>query len=241
MSNIPTIEEMLKAGMHFGHRTSKWHPKMEPFIFTKRNGVHIIDLVKSRQMLAEALDFMKKFAQEGKIILFVGTKMQVKKNLKKMAEEAGMPYVEEKWLGGTLTNFPVIKKMIKKYKDLLSDKQTGRLSRYTKKEQLEFDRETARLRMRVGGMADMARLPDAIFIWDIKTEKTAVQEAKKRNIPIIAICDTNVNPTDINYPIPSNDDATKTVKMLIDCIGEAIKEGKKEKEAVKTSTTPINN
>jgi small subunit ribosomal protein S2 len=241
MSNIPTIEEMLKAGMHFGHRTSKWHPKMEPFIFTKRNGVHIIDLVKSRQMLAESLDFMKKFAQEGKIILFVGTKMQVKKNIKKMAEEVGMPYVEEKWLGGTLTNFPVIRKMIKKYKDLLSDKQTGRLSRYTKKEQLEFDRETARLRMRVGGMADMNRLPDAIFIWDIKTEKTAVEEAKKRNIPIIAICDTNVNPTDINYPIPSNDDATKTVKMLIDCIGEAIKEGKKEKAAVKTPTTPTNN
>lgn len=233
MSNIPTIEEMLKAGMHFGHRTSKWHPKMEPFIFTKRNGVHIIDLMKSRQKLEEALNFMKKFAQEGKIILFVGTKMQVKKPLKEMAEEVGMPYVEEKWLGGTLTNFPIIKKMIKKYKDLLDDKKTGKLAKYTKKEQLDFDRETARLRMRVGGMADMNRLPDAIFIWDIKTEKTSVAEAKMRNIPMIAICDTNVNPTDINYPIPSNDDATKTIKLLLNVIKEAVLEGKKEKEAIK--------
>ena len=229
MTKIPTIEEMLKAGMHFGHRTSKWHPNMEPFIFGARNGVHIIDLVKSRKMLEGALEFMKKFAQEGKVILFVGTKMQVKKPLKNMAEEVGMPYVCEKWLGGCLTNFGIIKKLIKKYKDLTSDKSAGKLEKYTKKERLEIDREIKKLESKVGGMVEMNRLPDAIFIWDIKTEKTAVEEAKKKNIPIIAVCDTNTNPKDINYIIPSNDDATKTIKLVLGAVKEEILEAKKQK------------
>lgn len=228
MSKIPTVEEMLKAGMHFGHQTSKWHPKMEPFIFGQRSGVHIIDLVKARKMLENSLEFMKKFAQEGKIILFVGTKMQVKKPIKNMAESVGMPYVNEKWMGGTLTNFSVIKKMIKKYVDYMNDKSSGKLSKYTKKERLEIDREIERLRVKVGGLTVLNRLPDALFIWDIKTEKTAVIEAKKRNIPIIAVCDTNVDPTGINYVIPSNDDATKTIKLLISTIKDALEEGKKE-------------
>lgn len=222
----PSIEEMLKAGMHFGHRTSKWHPKMEPFIFGAHGGVHVIDLVKSRKMLESALDFMKKFAAEGKMILFVGTKMQVKKPMKDMAEEIGMPYVTEKWLGGCLTNFLIIKKLIKKYKDLLDDKNMGKLEKYTKKERLEFDREIKRLELRVGGLTKLNRLPDAIFVWDIKHEKTAVTEAQKKNVPLIAICDTNVNPKGINYIIPSNDDATKTVKLVLSLIKEVISEGK---------------
>jgi len=217
---------MLKAGMHFGHRTSKWHPKMEPFIFGAHGGVHVIDLVKSRKMLESALDFMKKFAAEGKMILFVGTKMQVKKPMKDMAEEIGMPYVTEKWLGGCLTNFLIIKKLIKKYKDLLDDKNMGKLEKYTKKERLEFDREIKRLELRVGGLTKLNRLPDAIFVWDIKHEKTAVTEAQKKNVPLIAICDTNVNPKGINYIIPSNDDATKTVKLVLSLIKEVISEGK---------------
>lgn len=230
MSKIPTIEEMLKAGMHFGHRTSKWHPKMEPFIFTQRNGVHIIDLVKSQKMFESALEYIKKMTAEGKVILFVGTKSQVKAPLKKMAEEAGVPYVVGKWLGGCITNFPVIKRSIKRYTDLVSQKESGKLKKYTKKEQLDFDREIEKLEIRVGGLVNLTKAPDALFVWDIKQEKTAVLEAKKKNIPVIAICDTNVNPKDVNYIIPSNDDATKTIKLVLKVVKETIEEGKADKK-----------
>jgi len=233
MIKLPTIEEMLKAGMHFGHRTSKWHPKMEPFIFTSRNGVHVIDLTKSQKMLGQALELIKKLAGENKLILFVGTKTQVKKPLKKMCEETNMPYVSEKWMGGTMTNFAIIRKLIKKYKDLLDNKSAGKLEKYTKKEKLEFDREILSLETKVGGLVNLNRLPDIIFIWDIKNEKTAMAEARKKNIPIIAICDTNVNPTEVNYIIPSNDDATKTIKLVLNLIKEAITEGKTKVPEVK--------
>jgi small subunit ribosomal protein S2 len=216
----PSIEQMLKSGMHFGHRTSKWHPKMKPFIFGKRNGVHIIDLVQSQKMLKEAIEFMAKMKAEGKTILFVGTKMQVKAPLKRTAKELGMPYITEKWMGGTLTNFLVIKKMIKKYVSLSSDKQSGKLNKYTKKERLEIDRELEKLELKVGGLTNLNKIPDLLFVWDIKIEKTAVMEAKKKNIPVVAICDTNTNPTDIKYPIPSNDDATKTIKLVLNAIKE---------------------
>jgi small subunit ribosomal protein S2 len=226
MAKLPTIEEMLKAGMHFGHRTSKWHPKMEPFIYGSRNGVHIIDLAKSRKMLDEALEFMKKFAAEGKVVLFVGTKMQVKGPMKKMAEEIGMPYVAEKWLGGCLTNFSVIRKMTKKYKDLLDDKNFGKLNKYTKKERLNFDRTIAKLELKVGGLVNLNKLPDAMFLWDAKLEKTALNEARVKNVPVIAICDTNTNPEGVNYVIPANDDATKGIKLLLNIIKENMLEGK---------------
>ncbi len=231
MSKIPSIEEMLKAGMHFGHRTSKWHPKMAPYIFGKRNGVHIIDLLQSRQLLEEALNYMQKLREDGKTILFVGTKMQVKGPLKKMTAEIGAPSVTEKWMGGTLTNFMIVRKLIKKYKDLQADQKSGMLSKYTKKEQLDFTKEIAKLELKVGGMSDLMKLPDALFIWDIKVEKTALLEARKKNIPVIAICDTNTNPTGVNYPIPSNDDATKTIKLLLDTIKtsiQSVKVAKKE-------------
>jgi len=230
MTRIPTLEEMLKAGIHFGHRTSKWHPKMDPFIFTSRNGIHIIDLAKSQMMLAKALEYIKTSISQGKIILFVGTKPQVKKTLKKMCQDVSVPYVAEKWLGGCLTNFSVIKNLVKKYKDLSEQKRQGKLGRYTKKERLEFDREIFKLEMKVGGLANMIKIPDIIFIWDIKTEKTALAEAKKLNIPIIAICDSNVNPDGIDYIIPANDDATKTVKLVLNAIKEAINEGKKNQK-----------
>jgi small subunit ribosomal protein S2 len=234
MSKIPTIEQMLKAGMHFGHRTSKWHPKAAPFIFTKRHGVHIIDLVKSRVLLVEAIEFMQKLAQEGKVILFVGTKMQAKKSIKSLAEETGMPYVTEKWMGGCLTNFLVIKKMIKKYNDYIRDKNSGKLDKYTKKERLELEKEMNKLELKVGGLTNLNKTPDALFIWDIINEKTAVLEAKKKNVPIIAICDTNTNPSGINYPIPSNDDATKTIKLLTNTIKENILEAKANKNKIET-------
>ncbi len=205
---------------------------MEPFIFGQRQGVHIIDLVQSRKLLMSALDFIKKFSSEGKLILFVGTKMQVKNPIKNMAEAVGMPYVMEKWLGGTLTNFSIIKKQIKKYQDLLSDKASGKLAKYTKKEQLDLDRETARLKIKVGGLVALNRLPDAVFIWDIRTEKTALTEARKKNIPIIAICDTNVNPEGVNYVIPANDDATKTIKLILTAVKAAVEEGKANRSKI---------
>ncbi len=226
MIKIPTIEEMLKAGMHFGHRTSKWHPKMGPFIFGQRNNIHIINLVKTRKMLMEALDFIKKNTGEGKNILIVGTKTQAKKIVKKIGEETNMPYISEKWLGGCLTNYSIISKSIKKYNNLIQKKKDGQLSKYTKKEQLEFDREIDKLESRVGGMAKLIKAPDAIFIWDIKKEKTALSEARKKKIPIVAVCDTNVNPDGIDYVIPANDDATKTIKMILNLVKEAIEEGK---------------
>ncbi len=230
MSTIPTIEQMLKAGMHFGHRTSKWHPKCEPFIFGARNGVHIIDLVKSKKMLEEALDFIKKLVSEGKIIMFVGTKIQAKKTLEKIAKECEMPYAHEKWMGGCLTNFLVIKKVIKKYNDLTRDKAAGKLEKYTKKERVDIDKDLAKLKLKVGGLTDLNRLPDTLFIWDINEEKTAVTEAKKKNIPIIAVCDTNANPQSINYVIPANDDATKTIKLILNTVKDAIIEAKKIKK-----------
>jgi len=233
MVKIPSLEEMLKVGMHFGHRTSHWHPKMAPFIYSSRKGVYVLDLTKTQKMLEEALNYAKKLTSEGKTILFVGTKNQVKKPLAQMAKEAGMPYVDEKWLGGFLTNFSIIKKTIRKYQDLVEKKQTGKLDKYTKKERLEFDRDIKKLEVKVGGLVSLNKLPDAIFVWDIKKEKTAVAEAEKKNIPMIAVCDTNVNPEAINYVIPANDDATKTVKMILNLFKEAILEGRKEKSEVK--------
>lgn len=225
--NVPKIEDMLKAGMHFGHRTNRWHPKMKQFIFTSKNGIYIIDLRKTQEKLQEALEFMAKLVAEGKNILFVGTKSQVSASLKKMAEESGQPYIVGNWLGGYLTNFPVVKKSVKKYMDLIEKRETGKLEKYTKKERLNFDREIKKLEARVGGLTALNKLPDALFIWDIKEEETAVREAKQKNIPIIAVCDTNVNPEEASYPIPANDDSTKTIKLILDAIKDALAEGKK--------------
>ncbi len=225
---IPTVEEMLKAGMHFGHRTSKWHPKMEPFIFGSRKGVHIIDLRKTQAMLNTALEYIKKQTSEGKVILLVGTKMQVKSSIKKAAEEAGVPYVSSKWLGGFLTNFAIIRNLIRKYKDLLEKRSSGKLDKYTKKERLDFDRQIAKLETNVGGLVSLTKTPDVIFIWDIKKEKTAFTEAMKKKIPVVAVCDTNVNPDGVKYIIPANDDASKGIKLVMGLVKDAILEGKEE-------------
>ncbi len=223
---IPSIEEMLKSGMHFGHQTSKWHPKMEPFIFDKRNGVHIIDLRKTRKHLEEALDFVAKLVAENKTILMVGTKDQVKNRIVETAKECDFPCVNNRWLGGTLTNFVVIKRLIKDYLDLKEKKESGKLNKYTKKEQLDFARKIEKLDTMVGAMSNIKKLPDALFIWDIKQEKTAMQEAKKKGIPVIAVCDTNVNPEGVKYIIPANDDATKGIKLVLKSFADAVKEGR---------------
>lgn len=218
---------MLKAGMHFGHRTNRWHPKMKPFIYTDKKGVYIIDLNKSREKLAEAMEFISGLVSEGKSVLFVGTKNQVKAGMKNMAEVTGMPYIVGKWLGGYLTNFAVVKKSVQKYKELVEAKNSGKLEKYTKKERLDFDREIKKLEERVGGLTALNKLPDALFVWDIKEEETAIIEARTKNIPIIAICDTNVNPEMVNYPIPANDDATKTIALLMETIKNVILDAKK--------------
>lgn len=238
MYKLPTAEEMLKAGMHFGHRTSKWHPKMAPYIFTSRNGVHIIDLSKTRKLLKKALDVLETAAEENKVILLVGTKTQVKETLKAVAIDAGVNYVCEGWMGGAITNFSVIKIAIQKYKKLVAEKESGQLEKYTKKERISIDKEIARLEKKVGGLTNLTKSPDLIFIWDIKEESTALTEAKKKDIPVIAICDTNANPKNVDYIIPANDDATKTIKMILGLVGEAIKQGKaKAAKATPVQTT----
>lgn len=233
--NIPSVEEMLTAGMHFGHRTAKWHPKMKPYIFGARKGIYIIDLETSRKHLERAMNYIADTVAGGRKVLLVGTKAQVKDLLKNVGAETGAPYISEHWLGGTMTNFNIIKKSIRKYRDLVDKKATGRLSKYTKKEQLEFDREIAKMDKSFGGLTDLNGLPAAIFIWDIKTEKTALTEAKKCGIPIIAVCDTNVNPEGVAYVIPGNDDASKTIKLIMETIRGAILEGKERAEKAKNA------
>lgn len=225
------MEDMLKAGMHFGHRTNRWHPKMKQFIFTSKNGIYIIDLKKTQEQMQIALEFMAKLVSEGKSILFVGTKNQVAEPLKRMAMEVSQPYIVGKWLGGYLTNFLVVKKSVKKYLDLIEKKEGGKLDKYTKKERLDFDREIKKLEMRVGGLTSLNKLPDALFVWDIKEEETAVREAQQKNIPIIAICDTNVNPEEVTYPIPANDDSTKTIKIILSAIRETLLDSRQKAKA----------
>jgi len=232
MIKFPNIEEMLKAGMHFGHLSSKWHPKMKPYIFGVRQGVHVIDLSKTQSGLVNAMNYITQLVSENKNILLVGTKTQVKAEIKKTAIESKMPYVSERWLGGCLTNFLIVKNSIKKYRDLTEKKNSGKLEeQYTKKERIIIDREIAKLERNVGGLADLNRAPDAIFIWDIKVEATALTEAISKKIPVIAICDTNVNPEGVDYIIPSNDDASKAIKLVMKTISEAIAEGRKQAEA----------
>lgn len=233
---IPSVEDMLQAGMHFGHRSSKWHPKMQPYIFSARKGVHIIDLVKTREQLEQAMNFISELSANGKSVLFVGTKPQVKGLMKKVAQEMNMPYVSEHWLGGTLTNFAIIKKSIRKYKDLLEKREAGKLSKYTKKEQLQFDRQIAKLELAVGGLVELNKMPEAIFIWDLKVEKTALAEAKKKQIPIIAVCDTNVNPEGIQYVIPANDDASKAIALVLSVAKDAVITGRAKAPKVTTAT-----
>ncbi len=238
MPEIPTLLEMLKAGMHFGHRVSKWHPKMAPYIFGARNDVHIINLEITAVKLKEALDFIKSIALEGKTVLFLGTKDQAKEIVKKYALDCGMPYVVSRWLGGTLTNFETIRKLLKSYNDLKARQAAGELAKYTKKEQLEFQKKIEDLENTISGVANLEKLPDAIFILDVKKEKTALKEAQKKKIPIVAVCDTNADPEGIKYVIPANDDAVKSIEMVVSLVAEAVKEGKREFEAKKGAEKP---
>lgn len=242
MVEVPEILDLLKAGAHFGHQKSKWHPKMAPFIFGVRNGVRIIDLETTRKKLAEALDFLKQAASEGKIILFLGTKEQAKEIIKRHAEAAGCPYVKERWLGGMLTNHGEIQNLLRKYRRLKADQTSGALAKYTKQEQNKFNKEIIKLDKFLSGLAGLERRPDVIFIVDLKKEKTAVNEAKITGTIMVGIADTNVNPEGIAYPVPANDDATKSIDLLVGLASQAVLEGRamaREKTETAPAVAPV--
>lgn len=227
MSKTIDMKELLEAGAHFGHKTSRWHPKMAQYIHSKRQDTHIINLEKTVAGLEEALALTKKIAKDGKKILFVGTKKQLKAIVKEAAESVDMPYVTERWVGGTLTNVETVNRQIKKVKDLERRMKTGELeARYSKLEVQRFQEEIAVLNTRYGGIKDMTDQPAAIIVTDACEDKNAIKEAKTLHIPIIAICDTNVDPTDIDIVIPANDDSTKAEKLILDYFVEAIKSAK---------------
>ena len=227
MSKTIDMKELLEAGAHFGHKTSRWHPKMAQYIHSKRQDTHIINLEKTVAGLKEALALTKKIAKDGKKILFVGTKKQLKAIVKEAAESVDMPYVTERWVGGTLTNVETVNRQIKKVKDLERRMKTGELeARYSKLEVQRFQEEIAVLNTRYGGIKDMTDQPAAIIVTDACEDKNAIKEAKTLHIPVIAICDTNVDPTDIDIVIPANDDSTKAEKLILDYFVEAIKSAK---------------
>ena len=225
---VPKIQEMIDAGVHFGHQTKRWHPKMEPYIYTVSKGVHIIDLEKTEEMLRKACDFLYEQASMGKIIVFVGTKKQSKDIIEKEAKRSGALYVNERWVGGTITNFETIKKNIDKLLSYLKSREEGKFSIYTKKERLLIDREIEKLQASYGGISSLRKTPEVLFVIDTKREKTAIREAKRSGVPVVAIVDTNANPKDIDYPIPGNDDAIKSVALIVRAIADAVEEGYKE-------------
>jgi small subunit ribosomal protein S2 len=223
------LEEMAQANLHFGHRVSKVHPKMMPYIYGVRETVHIINLEKTKEKLKEALKFIQELISQNKIFLLVGTKPQVKELIKELAQEFNLPYVNERWLGGTFTNFQTIKKRVEYFKELERKKAEGELEKYTKKERAKFDKELKDLEMKFGGIKNLERLPDAVFIVDMKKDKLAVKEARRKGVKIIAISDTNTDPTLADYPIPANDDAISSLKYILEKVKEAIKNAKKSK------------
>ncbi|MDD2731722.1 MAG: 30S ribosomal protein S2 [Candidatus Pacebacteria bacterium] len=221
------LNEMNEAGLYFGHRTSRIHPKMKPYISASRNGVDIIDLEKTALKLKEALSLIKTMISENKIIVLVGTKIQVKKLIEETAKECGLFYITDRWLGGTFTNFKVIRKRIEYFKDLENKKQNQELSKYTKKERLKIDKELRDLEAKFRGIKNLERIPDAIFVFDIRKDSLAVKEAKREGVKVFGITDTNTDPTSVDYPIPANDDAISSVKYILEKLKNTILEAKK--------------
>ena len=222
---VVAMKQLLEAGVHFGHQTRRWDPKMAEYIFQARNGIHIIDLQKTSKKLDEAYKFMKEQAEEGKTFLFVGTKKQAQECIKDAAIKSNMYYVDQRWLGGMLTNFKTIQASVKKLKDLEEMSQNGTFDVLPKKEVIELKKEMAKLENNLGGIKDMKELPGVMFVVDPKKERTAILEARKLNIPIVGLIDTNCNPEDVDYPIPGNDDAIRAVKLITDVMANAIIEG----------------
>jgi len=220
------MKALLESGVHFGHRTNKWDPRMKPFIFTERNGIHIIDLQQTVKALNNAYNLIVDTVKEGSVVLFVGTKRQAQETIRDEAIRCGMPYVTERWLGGTLTNWVTINLRLSELERLEKLRDSGDINRLTKKEGMLIDREIKRLEIRLSGLRNMHSLPKLIFIIDVNREATAVHEANLKNIPIVAMVDTNCNPTNIDYIIPSNDDAIRAIKLVVSKIADAVLEGK---------------
>jgi len=231
---VISMKALLESGVHFGHRTNKWDPRMKPYIFTERNGIHIIDLQQTSKLLNQAYNLIRDVVADGGTILFVGTKRQAQETIVDEANRCGMPYVSERWLGGTLTNWPTIHARIQEMIRLEKMRDNGELDHLTKKEGLLIERDIARLQMRLEGLRTMKKRPELVFIVDIGREDSAVKDANLLNIPIVALVDTNCNPQNIDYVIPSNDDAIRAIKLLVGKVADAVLEGKamrKEEDA----------
>ncbi|MEO7002658.1 MAG: 30S ribosomal protein S2 [Ktedonobacterales bacterium] len=231
MANVASMKQLLEAGVHFGHQTRRWNPKMRPFIFTDRNGIHILDLQQTVTRLNEAYKFVQNLTANGESILFVGTKKQAQETIKEEAQRSNQYYVNSRWLGGMLTNFQTIQLRIRYMRELEARRERGDFERLTKKEAQHLTDELERLDRTLGGIRDMRRLPGAIFVVDTKKEHTAVLEARRLEIPVIALADTNTDPDEMDYPIPANDDAIRAVKLLCTKIADAALEGRHQFEA----------
>ena len=227
------FNELLDAGVHFGHLRRKWNPAMAPYIFMERNGIHIIDLAKTEAKIEEAASAMKQIARSGKKILFVATKKQAKEIVAEKVKAVNMPYVTERWPGGMLTNFPTIRKAVKKMSSIDKMAVDGTFSNLSKRERLQVTRQRAKLEKNLGSIADLTRLPSALFIVDVSKEHIAVREAKRLGIPVFAMVDTNSDPSDIDFVIPANDDASKSISLIIDILCKSIEEGLNERKMEK--------
>ena len=223
---VVAMKQLLEAGVHFGHQTRRWDPRMAEYIFQARNGIHIIDLQKASKKIDEAYEFIKEQVEEGKTVLFVGTKKQAQECMKDAAIKSGMYYVDQRWLGGMLTNFDTIQTRIKRLKDLETMAEDGTFDVLPKKEVILLKKEMEKLEKNLGGIKDMDKLPGVIFLVDPKKERIAILEARKLNIPVIGLVDTNCNPEDVDYAIPGNDDAIRAVKLIADVMANAIIEGR---------------
>ena len=223
---VVAMKQLLEAGVHFGHQTRRWDPKMAEYIFQARNGIHIIDLQKTSKKIDEAYDFMRSQAEEGKKVLFVGTKKQAQECMKEAAEKSGMYYVNQRWLGGMLTNFETIRTRVQRLKDLETMQEDVTFDRLPKKEVILLKKEMEKLERNLGGIKEMDKIPGVIFLVDPKKEHIAILEAKKLNIPVIGLVDTNCNPEEVDYAIPGNDDAIRAVKLIADVMANAVIEGK---------------
>lgn len=232
------FQELLDAGVHFGHLARKWNPKMAPYIFDQKNGIHIIDLHKSIVKIDEAADVLKQLARSGRKVLFVATKKQAKDIVAEKAASVNMPYVTERWAGGMLTNFPTIRKAVKKMNTIDKMIEDGTFDTLAKRERLQVTRQRAKLEKNLGSIKDLSRLPSALFVVDVQKEMNAVKEANRLNIPVIAMVDTCCDPTPIDYVIPANDDAAKSISYIMDILCQAINEGLNERKLEKEKETP---
>lgn len=233
-----SLKDLLEAGCHFGHKVERWHPKAAEFIFGEREGIHIIDLVKTRDGLKKAVDYFKSLGLSGQIVLFVATKRQAKGIVSDAAKRAGVSYLTNRWIGGFLTNWEEVKKNIDKVIRMNKELTDGTWKKFPKHEQVKLEKEMRKLEAVYGGVKDLTRIPDAVFIIDIKREVSALREALKRNLPIIAVIDTNANPNDVDYPIPANDDAVGSIQYIVNFLADAYLEGKKMGEKKEETVEP---